>query len=151
MRNVGELELHARRAAFDDAVAIREAGQGRSIRSHDDVEAVRIIRDAMERAADAEADSIALLDAKAELSQGNVEAARTHAEAAVALDGDRADNLVALVETHFRKLQPIRTPPVQAGPPLFALPGCASGPPAGNRKAPCSRCRGPRCLIEVVG
>lgn len=87
----------------------RHLGPGLAERflARDDVEAVRIIRDAMERAADAEADSIALLDAKAELSQGNVEAARTHAEAAVALDGDRADNLVALVETHFRKLQPI--------------------------------------------
>jgi hypothetical protein len=87
----------------------RHLGPGLADRflAHDDPEAARVIRDAMERAPDADRGSVALLDAKAELHEGNVDAARTHAEAAVALDADRADSLVALVETHFRKLQPM--------------------------------------------
>jgi hypothetical protein len=73
----------------------------------DDAEAVRLIRDAVERTPDAEPSSVALLDARAELHQGDADAARLHAETAVALDGDKAENLVALVEAHFRKLQPL--------------------------------------------
>lgn len=74
---------------------------------HDDPEAARIIRDSMERAPEADPGSVALLDAKAKLHAGDTDAAQAHAETAVSLDGDRAESLVALVETHFRKLQPI--------------------------------------------
>lgn len=66
-----------------------------------------MIRDAMERAPDADPAAVALMDAKAELHGGNAEAALAHAEAAVALDGDQAENLIALVETHFQKLLPL--------------------------------------------
>lgn len=94
----------------------RHLGPGLADRflARDDVEAVRIIRDTMERVPDADAGAIALLDAKAELNEGDVEAARSRAEAAVALDADRAENLVALVEAHFRKLQPLRADIPQA-------------------------------------
>lgn len=94
----------------------------------DDTEAVRMIRDAMERAPDADPASVALLDAKAELHEGNADAALVHAETAVALDGDKAENLVALVETHFQKLQPIDPTVVEA---LVAIKGENEGTEAG--------------------
>jgi hypothetical protein len=72
-----------------------------------DSEAARIIRDAIERSPDADPAAVALLEAKADLHNGDTEAAIEHAEAAVALDGDQADNLIALVETHFRKMKPL--------------------------------------------
>lgn len=75
--------------------------------ARDDAEAVRMIRDAMERSPESDPGSVALLDSQARLHEGDAEAARAHAETAVALDGDRAESLVALVEAHFRKLQPI--------------------------------------------
>lgn len=75
--------------------------------ARDDAEAVRIIRDAMERSPDVDQGTVALIDAKASLQQGDAAAAQAHAETAVALDGDRAENLVALVEAHFHKLQPL--------------------------------------------
>lgn len=75
--------------------------------ARDDTEAVRIIRDAMQRSSDADPGSVALLDAKTRLQEGDLAAAQALAEKAVALDGDRAESLVALVETHFRKLQPL--------------------------------------------
>ncbi|MDP3193989.1 lipopolysaccharide assembly protein LapB [Tabrizicola sp.] len=75
--------------------------------ARDDSEAVRIIRDAMERSPDVDQGTVALIDAKASLQQGDADAAQAHAETAVALDGDSAENLVALVETHFHKLQPM--------------------------------------------
>lgn len=75
--------------------------------ARDDTEAVRILRDAMERTPDADPGSVALLDAKTKLHEGDAGAAQLHAEEAVALDGDRADGLVALVEAHFLKLQPM--------------------------------------------
>ena len=83
------------------------AGLAERFLALDDTEAVRMIRDGMERAPDADPGTVALLDAKAELHQGNADAALAHAETAVALDGDKADNLVALVETHFQKLVPL--------------------------------------------
>lgn len=86
----------------------------------DDTEAARMVRDAMERAPDADPGTVALLDAKAELHDGNADAAMGHAETAVALDGDNADNLVALVETHFQKLQPMAPGVVEA---LMAIKG----------------------------
>lgn len=85
-----------------------------------DTEAVRMIRDGMERAPDVDPATVVLLDAKAELHEGNADAAMGHAETAVALDGDKADNLVALVETHFQKLQPLDPGVVDA---LMAIKG----------------------------
>ncbi len=72
-----------------------------------DAEAARIIRDALERSPDVDQGSVALLDAKTSLHARDTDAALLHAETAVALDGDRPENLIALVETHFLKLQPL--------------------------------------------
>jgi hypothetical protein len=94
----------------------------------DDIEAARIIRDAMERAPDADRAAVALLDAKADLHDGDAEAALVHAEAAVALDGDRAENLIALVETHFHKLQPLDPGVAEA---LLAIEGETEGTEVG--------------------
>jgi hypothetical protein len=86
----------------------------------DDAEAARMVRDAIERAPDADPAAVALLDAKADLHDGDTEAALAHAEAAVALDGDQAENLNALVETHFHKLQPLAPGVAEA---LLAIQG----------------------------
>lgn len=73
----------------------------------DDPDAARMVRDAMSRAPNAEPGAIALLDASTSLHAGNTEAARHHAAEAVALDGNQATGLVALVEAHFRDLRPL--------------------------------------------
>ena len=75
--------------------------------ARDDADAVRVIRDAIERAPDADPAAVALLDAESDLHLGDAEAARDHALEAVALDGNQAEALIALVETHFRQLEPI--------------------------------------------
>lgn len=75
--------------------------------ARDDADATRMIRDAMERAPEPDPAAVALLDAKAELHRGDAEAAQEHAQTAVALDGAKPESLVALVEAHFRKLQPL--------------------------------------------
>ncbi|MFN3993347.1 MAG: hypothetical protein ACK4IU_10635 [Tabrizicola flagellatus] len=72
-----------------------------------DPDAARMVRDAMARTPNAEAQSIALLDAASDLHLGNSDSAQRHAADAVALDGNNADGLVTLVEAHFRKLQPL--------------------------------------------
>lgn len=72
-----------------------------------DTETARMIRDAMERAPDADKVAVALLDAKTDLTQDDPQAAQSHAEAAVALDGDGTDALITLVESHFRTLDPL--------------------------------------------
>lgn len=92
--------------------------------ARDDPEAVRMIRDSMKRAPDVDAGSVALLDAKAKLQEGDADTAQLHAETAVALDGDRAESLVALVEAHFRKLQPVDPGIAEA---LLALRGESEG------------------------
>ena len=73
----------------------------------DDTETARMIRDAMERAPDADKVAVSLLDAKTGLTQDDLQAAQDHAEAAVALDGDGPDALITLVESHFRTLDPL--------------------------------------------
>jgi hypothetical protein len=87
----------------------RHLGPGLAERflAREDTDAARMIRDAIERAPDADPGSVALLDAKANLQAGDIEAAQSHAETAVSLDGDSVENLIALVETHFLKLEPI--------------------------------------------
>jgi hypothetical protein len=72
-----------------------------------DPEAVRTIRDAMERTPNVDTAAIALLDAERELHQGNADAALSHAEDVVSQEGNAAEGFVALVEAHFQKLAPI--------------------------------------------
>lgn len=72
-----------------------------------DPEAVRTIRDAMERTPHVDTAAIALLDAERELHQGNADAALSHAEDVVSQKGNAAEGFVALVEAHFQKLAPI--------------------------------------------
>jgi hypothetical protein len=73
----------------------------------DDADAARVIRDAMQRSPQTEPAEIALLDAASDLQIGETDAALDHAREAVALDGNGAEALVTLVETHLRKLEPI--------------------------------------------
>ena len=72
-----------------------------------DADAARIIRDALERTPDMGAGPVALLDAKAELQAGRPDTARAHAETAIAAAGTHVEGLVALVEAHFRKAEPL--------------------------------------------
>ena len=105
------------------------AGLAEKFLAQGDAEATRLIRDAMERGADSDHGVVALLDAKVDLEAGDVDAAQTHAEAAVALDGDDADSLIALVETHFRKLEPMDAELAEA---LHALQGETDGTALGE-------------------
>jgi hypothetical protein len=89
-----------------------------------DAEAARMIRDAINRAPNADNVAIAVLDARADLDAGNLDAAQSHAAAAVALDGDHADSLIALVEAHFLKLEPMEPEVAEA---LLALQGETQG------------------------
>lgn len=73
-----------------------------------DTDAARMVRDAIDRAPDADPGVVALLDAESELQAGDAAAARDRAQKAIALDGNDAEALVALVETHVRQLDPIR-------------------------------------------
>jgi hypothetical protein len=75
--------------------------------ARDDADAVRVIRDAIERTPNSDPGAVALLDAESDLHLGDAEAARDHALEAVAIDGNQAQAMVALVETHFRQLEPI--------------------------------------------
>lgn len=92
--------------------------------ARDDADAVRVIRDAIERTPNADPGAVALLDAESDLRLGDPESAQDHALEAVALDGNQAEALVALVETHFRQLQPISSDVPDA---LMALRGETSG------------------------
>jgi hypothetical protein len=96
--------------------------------ARDDAEAARMIRDAMERTPEVDPATVALLDARADLRQGDAAAAQTHAETAVALDGNQAAGLVALVEAHVRTLDPLGSDTVEA---LLALRGETKGTPEG--------------------
>lgn len=97
--------------------------------AHDDAEAARVIRDAIDRTPGADPATVALLDASSDLQQGDPASARAHAGSAVALDGDRVAGLVSLVETHFRTLEPLGSEPVEA---LLALRGETEGTPEGD-------------------
>jgi hypothetical protein len=94
----------------------------------DDTESARIIRNAMERAPEADRLSVELLDAKTELHLDDPASAQAHAEAAVNLDGDGPEGLVTLVETHFRTLEPLAPETAEA---LRALQREAAGTEAG--------------------
>ena len=92
--------------------------------ARDDDEAVRMIRDAMERAPQADEAAVAVLDARAALHGDDPEAAKIHAEAAVTIDGDGPDGLITLVESHFRTLDPLGAETAEA---LLALQGEVRG------------------------
>ncbi len=72
-----------------------------------DPDAVRTIRDAMERTPHVDTATVALLDAERELHQGNADAAQAHAREVISLEGNAAEGFVALVEAHFQKLAPV--------------------------------------------
>lgn len=71
-----------------------------------DAEAVRMIRDAIERTPDVSAGTVALIDADRDLQAARPDAALLHAETAVASGGGLLA-LVALVEAHFQSGQPL--------------------------------------------
>ena len=72
-----------------------------------DADAARMIRDALARTPGLAAGPVALLDATADLQAGRPDAARAHAEAAIAEDGTNAPALATLVEAHFREAKPL--------------------------------------------
>lgn len=79
-----------------------------------DSDAVRTIRDAMARAPDIDTVTVALVDAERELHLGNADAAQAHAEEAVALEGNAPEGLIALVEAHVQKREPIEADVAEA-------------------------------------
>lgn len=95
----------------------------------DDIEAARVVRDAMERAPEADEAAVALLDARTDLRQENAEAAQTHAETVVAIDGDGPEGLITLVDTHVLTLDPLGPETAEA---LRALQGETSGTSEGS-------------------
>lgn len=82
-------------------------GLAERLLAHGDSEAARIVRNAIERTPDIAPATVALLDAEADLRGGKPEAAMDHAATAVAEDGSGVEEWIALVETHFRKIQPM--------------------------------------------
>ena len=74
---------------------------------HDNPEAARMIRNAVERTPDTTAATVDLLDASADLHAGRTDAALEHAEEAVAEGGSGPDEMIALVEAHFEKAKPL--------------------------------------------
>lgn len=80
------------------AEKLRESGNG---------DAARMIRDALSRTPEVEPAAIALLDASADLEADRPDQARAHALTAIAEDGRNPQALIALVESHFRKLEPL--------------------------------------------
>ncbi|MBA3910405.1 MAG: hypothetical protein C0524_11105 [Rhodobacter sp.] len=72
-----------------------------------DTDAARMVRDALERTPDVPSDTVSLLDATADLRADRPDAARAHAEAAIAEGGETVDGLVALVEAYFLKAEPL--------------------------------------------
>jgi hypothetical protein len=75
--------------------------------AHDDADAARVIRDAIERVSETDLAEVALLDAKADLHNGDLPAAQAHAETAVQAGADDSESLITLVETHFRTATPL--------------------------------------------
>lgn len=89
-----------------------------------DPDAARMVRDAMERTPDIAPGAVALLDAKADLHADRADAARAHAEVAVTEGAANIESLVALVEAHFRSMEPL-SPDVADG--LRAVAGEVEG------------------------
>lgn len=74
---------------------------------HDDSEAARMIRNAVERTPYIASGTVNLLDASAEIHAGRPDAALGHAEAAVGESGSGLEEMIALVEAHFHKTEPL--------------------------------------------
>ena len=74
---------------------------------HDDPEAARMIRNAVERTPETPAATVDLLDASADLHAGRTDAALERANEAVAEGGSGPDEMIALVEAHFQKTKPL--------------------------------------------
>jgi hypothetical protein len=72
-----------------------------------DPEAARIIRDSVARTPDMPVGTVALIDAKVALAEGNPDAALSHAETAVASGTITPHGLIALVEAHFQSSLPL--------------------------------------------
>jgi len=75
--------------------------------ARDDAEAARVIRSTIERTPDTDPADLALLDAKADLHDGDLDSAQAHAETAALAGADDGDSLITLVETHFRDGTPL--------------------------------------------
>jgi hypothetical protein len=73
----------------------------------DDAASAEIIRNAVERSPYGSKAELALLDAKVDLQADRTAAARAHAELSVAEPRPHLDGLMALVEAHFRDLEPL--------------------------------------------
>jgi hypothetical protein len=109
LRSFLELPAHLRRSLGPDLAE--------KFLDRKDMEAVRIIRDALGRQAEPPA-SVAVLDAKVDLLAGRGEEARQHAETALTEGANSEVGLVALVDAHFRDLQPL-SPEVATGLAAF--------------------------------
>ncbi len=92
---------------------------------HGDADAARILRNSLERTPDVSPATVALMDAKASLHAGEPDAALEHAAEAVAEDGSDVGEWIALVEAHFRKVEPMTQDSVEA---LQAFEGLIEGP-----------------------
>ncbi len=88
-----------------------------------DTDPARMVRDAIQRSPDSTLAEVALLDAKAALHADQTESARDFAQTSVEEGKDSADALVALVEAHFRNVEPL-SPDIAAA--LLAFQGGAS-------------------------
>jgi hypothetical protein len=105
------------------------AGLAEKFLAHGDAEAARIIRDTLERTPGADQVEVALLDAESSMHDGDIESAQAHADHALSLDADREAGLVALVETHFRTIDPLEPDVAEA---LLAQRGEGSAGPTGD-------------------
>ncbi len=77
------------------------------LQEHDDPEAARMVRNAVERTPYTPAATVDLLDASADLHAGRTDAALAHAQDAAAEVGSGPDEIIALVEAHFHEAQPL--------------------------------------------
>jgi len=74
---------------------------------HEEPEAARMIRNAVERTPETPAETVDLLDVSAELHAGRPDTAFDHAEAAMDKGGSGLDEMMALVEAHFHRAEPL--------------------------------------------
>jgi hypothetical protein len=89
------------RQAFGPGLAERFLGAGNT-------EAVRKIRASIARVKGTPEQQLSLIDARVDLTEGQAEAAKTTAEAALLETGDKAaDPLMTLVEAGFQKMEPL--------------------------------------------
>lgn len=82
-------------------------GLAEKLLERDEPEAARMIRNAVERTPGIPAEAVDLLDASAELHAGRPETALGHVKSAVDNGGSSVFQLIALVEAHFQKGEPL--------------------------------------------